>query len=102
MPSIGKIEAEIEMLPDQTTEVAISPVAASQLVSRVLQAITPLRKLVTIWLRKTTTQVRVLVVLIANKTGRIYSSRYFMSSAKFLTYGGILLCLLLALRCALY
>ena len=59
-----------------------------------LQAITPLRELGMVWPREATSQVQVLVVLIANKTGRIYSS---LPSAKFLTYGGVLLCLLLTL-----
>ena len=98
MPSIGKIETEIENGEDVTEPNYrnISPVAASQLISHAASDNAPARTRhgLAMWNYLPS---RVLVALIANKIGKIYSSSYFMPSAKFLTYGGILLCLLLAL-----
>ena len=92
VPSIGKLKLKsrmVKMLPDQTIMAmhrSISPVAASHLVS--LQAIMPLHELGTVWPRENTSQVRVLVSLLNS----YQVASYFMPSAKFLTYGGIILC----------
>ena len=78
--SIGKIETEIENgenVPHQTIYVSISPVAASQIVSCAASNDAPVQTRHG-WPCETTSQVWVLVALIANKTGRIYSSSYFM------------------------
>ena len=85
----GKLKLKsrmVKMLSNQSTEVFLdSSRSLSVSLACCKRRITPLHRPGMVWPReKTTSQVRVLVALIANKTDGIYSSSYFMPSAKFL------------------